>query len=51
MKQPDRARLLDFLAALSESTDLSVGCYCEDETRCHRSILRALLLERGARVG
>jgi uncharacterized protein YeaO (DUF488 family) len=48
MKSPDAARLLDLLAALSHVTDLSVGCYCEDEARCHRSLLRVLLLERGA---
>ena len=50
MAAPDRSRLLDLLAAMSQRTDLSVGCYCADETRCHRSILRALLQERGARV-
>src|SRR6185503_6162912 len=48
MKRPDAARLLDLLAALSHVTDLSVGCYCENESRCHRSLLRVLLLERGA---
>jgi len=48
MKRPDAARLLDLLAALSHVTDLSVGCYCENESRCHRSLLRALLQERGA---
>ena len=48
MKRPESARLLDLLAALSYRTNLSVGCYCEDESRCHRSILRALLEERGA---
>jgi uncharacterized protein YeaO (DUF488 family) len=48
MKRPESARLLDLLAALSHRTNLSVGCYCEDESRCHRSILRALLEERGA---
>ena len=48
MKRPDVARLLALLAALSHETDLSVGCYCADEARCHRSVLRALLLERGA---
>lgn len=48
MKRPEAARLLDLLAALSHTTDLSVGCYCEDEDRCHRSVLRALLAERGA---
>ena len=50
MKVPDASRLLDLLAALSHQTDLSVGCYCEREDRCHRSILRALLVERGATV-
>ena len=48
MKRPESSRLLDLLAALSHHTNFSVGCYCEDETRCHRSILRALLEERGA---
>jgi uncharacterized protein YeaO (DUF488 family) len=51
MSQPDKARLLDLLAALSLQTNFSVGCYCEDEARCHRSALRELLGERGARVG
>jgi uncharacterized protein YeaO (DUF488 family) len=50
MKQPDASRLLDLLAALSHVTDLSVGCYCADEQRCHRSLLRTLLDERGARL-
>ena len=50
MKRPPAARLLDLIAALSQDTALSVGCYCEDEARCHRSVLRRLLLERGARV-
>jgi uncharacterized protein YeaO (DUF488 family) len=49
MKQPDAARTLDLLAALSHGTQLSVGCYCADETHCHRGILRALLTERGAK--
>jgi uncharacterized protein YeaO (DUF488 family) len=48
MKRPEARRLLDLLAALSHTTDFSVGCYCEDETRCHRSVLRQLLEERGA---
>jgi uncharacterized protein YeaO (DUF488 family) len=48
MKRPEAARLLALLAALSHRTDLSVGCYCADEARCHRSILRALLEEQGA---
>jgi uncharacterized protein YeaO (DUF488 family) len=48
MKRPQAARLLALLAALSQRTDFSVGCYCSDEARCHRSVLRALLLEHGA---
>ena len=48
MKRPESARLLDLLAALSRQTSFSVGCYCTDETRCHRSVLRELLAERGA---
>jgi len=50
MSGPEPSRLLDLLAALSHSADFSVGCYCEDEARCHRSVLRALLAERGARI-
>lgn len=50
MSAPDRSRELDVLAALSHHTNLSVGCYCEDESRCHRSVLRELLLERGAEI-
>lgn len=50
MKRPEPARLLAFLAALSHQTDLSVGCYCADEARCHRSILRTLLEEHGAEI-
>ncbi len=48
MSVPDTGRVLDVLAALSHTSHFSLGCYCEDESRCHRSILRALLLERGA---
>jgi uncharacterized protein YeaO (DUF488 family) len=48
MKHPDASRVLDLLAALSHQTSFSVGCYCESEKRCHRSILRELLAERGA---
>lgn len=48
MKRPEAARLLDLLAALSHRTNLSVGCYCANEERCHRSVLRTLLEERGA---
>ena len=51
MSRPDPSRLLDLLAALSHAADFSVGCYCEDERRCHRSVLRELLAERGARSG
>lgn len=50
MKRPEASRLLDLLAALSHSTNLSVGCYCEDESRCHRSVLQVLLSERGAKL-
>ncbi|WP_114809810.1 DUF488 domain-containing protein [Paraburkholderia kururiensis] len=48
MNKGDASRLLDMLAALSHQTNLSLGCYCEDESRCHRSVLRTLLEERGA---
>jgi uncharacterized protein YeaO (DUF488 family) len=51
MKTPEPARLLDLLAALSHQTNLSLGCYCEDEARCHRSVLKALLAERDADLG
>ena len=50
MKRPAAARLLVLLSALSHSAAFSVGCYCPDEHRCHRSVLKALLLENGARV-
>ena len=50
MSRPAPQRLLAVLAALSQQADLSVGCYCEDESRCHRSLLRALLVEQGARM-
>ena len=50
MAEADASRSLDLLAALSHSTALAVGCYCEDESRCHRSLLRGLLAERGADI-
>jgi len=50
MAAPEKARLLELLAVLSRSASFSVGCYCEDEARCHRSVLRALLGERGAKL-
>ena len=50
MKRPEAARLLALLAALSHQANLSVGCYCEDEARCHRSELRTLLEEAGGSV-
>lgn len=50
MSAPDRSRELDVLAALSHYVNLSLGCYCHDESRCHRSVLRELLVERGAEV-
>ncbi len=48
MKAPDAAHALDLLAAMSQHSDISVGCYCEDETHCHRTALRELLVARGA---
>jgi uncharacterized protein YeaO (DUF488 family) len=48
MAAPEKVRLLQVLAALSHQSDFSVGCYCADESHCHRSILRALLEEHGA---
>jgi uncharacterized protein YeaO (DUF488 family) len=50
MSAPDRKHDLELLAALSRTTNFSVGCYCEDESHCHRSILRELLTEHGAEV-
>jgi uncharacterized protein YeaO (DUF488 family) len=50
MKEPHAARLIALLAAMSRDTDFAVGCYCEDESRCHRSILRLLLREAGAEM-
>ena len=49
-RQPAAQRLIALLAALSSRTNASVGCYCEDESRCHRSLLRGLLIEHGAEV-
>ena len=49
MKRPEASRLLELLARLSEHTDFSVGCYCAAEERCHRSVLRQLLADHGAR--
>ncbi|MBI2725555.1 MAG: DUF488 family protein [Polaromonas sp.] len=50
MKQPDAARTIELLARLSRHANFSVGCYCQDESHCHRSILRELLLESGAEI-
>jgi uncharacterized protein YeaO (DUF488 family) len=50
MALPEASRTLDLLAALSTHSQFSVGCYCEEEARCHRSILRSLLAERGAHI-
>jgi uncharacterized protein YeaO (DUF488 family) len=49
MRRPAASRMLDFLAALSHATDFSIGCYCVEESRCHRSVLRQLLEEREAK--
>ena len=51
MARPEASRTLDVLAALSHGADFSIGCYCEDEARCHRSVLRELLAARGAKIG
>lgn len=48
MNGPESSRVWDLLAALSKTTDLSIGCYCADETRCHRSVMREILAARGA---
>ncbi|HYX83032.1 MAG TPA: DUF488 family protein [Gemmatimonadales bacterium] len=50
MKRPEGRRLIELLAALSKHANFSVGCYCENEARCHRSLLRELLKEAGANV-
>jgi len=50
MGRPEAGHAIELLAALSHHCSFSVGCYCEDEARCHRSLLRKLLVERGARV-
>jgi uncharacterized protein YeaO (DUF488 family) len=50
MNSSDASKVLDLLAALSKTANFSVGCYCEDESRCHRSVLRQLLNERGALI-
>jgi uncharacterized protein YeaO (DUF488 family) len=50
MALPAASRTLDLLAALSRSANFSIGCYCEDENRCHRSVLRELLHARGAKI-
>ena len=50
LAQPENSRVLDLLAAMSHESNFSVGCYCPDESRCHRSVLRQLLRERGAKV-
>jgi uncharacterized protein YeaO (DUF488 family) len=50
MADPEKSRIIDLLAVLSHDANFSVGCYCENEARCHRSILRELLTERGANL-
>jgi len=49
MSTPENSHVIELLAVLSRQSNFSVGCYCEDESHCHRSILRALLLEKGAK--
>jgi uncharacterized protein YeaO (DUF488 family) len=51
MSTPEASHTLELLAALSQQSNFSVGCYCEDEAHCHRSVLRALLVEKGAKSG
>ena len=50
MAKAENSRVIDLLAVLSQQTNFSVGCYCENEARCHRSVLRQLLTHRGAKV-
>lgn len=50
LADPEKGRILDLFAALSHDANFSVGCYCENEERCHRSVLRELLAERGAKL-
>lgn len=50
MAQPAAQRLLELLARLSHQTEIAVGCYCEEEERCHRSVLRTLLEQQGAKI-
>jgi len=50
MARPDAAHAIELLASLSHSTNFSIGCYCEDEARCHRSVLRGLLHSAGAKL-
>jgi len=50
MSTPDASHAIQLLATLSQASDFSVGCYCEDETHCHRSVLRELLVAAGAKV-
>jgi uncharacterized protein YeaO (DUF488 family) len=50
MARPDAAHAIELLAILSKTVNFSVGCYCEDESRCHRSLLRHLLRARGAKI-
>lgn len=51
MNAPDTIRTIAMLAVLSQQSDFALGCYCEDEAHCHRSVLRALLEENGAKIG
>ena len=50
LTNPEKSRILDLLAALSDDSNISIGCYCEDESRCHRSVLREELVKRGAKI-
>ena len=50
LKNPEKSRIIDLLAALSHNSNISVGCYCENQARCHRSVLKEVLAERGAKI-
>lgn len=50
LTDPEKSRIIDLLAGLSQQANFSVGCYCEDESRCHRSVLREILTEQGAKL-
>ena len=50
LKRPEQSRIVDLLAALSHNSNISIGCYCENESRCHRSVLKEILADKGAHI-